>query len=211
MEIKYIEEISSTHNVLSNLIRDDEISKPFLLYAISQTDGIGSRGNSWESEYGNLFLSFSLSSNSLPHDLPVHSASIYFSWIVVEILRSYGSKVCLKWPNDFYIKDKKLGGMITSKIKDFFVVSFGINFKTAKNEYSKLDVDVDICEFVAKLSSKLNNLPSWKHIFSNYELEFSFSQKFFAHIDGKKISLKDAKLLNDGSIEIDSKKVYSLR
>jgi BirA family biotin operon repressor/biotin-[acetyl-CoA-carboxylase] ligase len=54
-------------------------------------------------------------------------------------------------------------------------------------------------------------LPSWKNIFSKYKIEFSFSQRFFAHIDGREVSLKNAILLDDGSINIDDKKVYSLR
>ena len=210
MEIRYVEEISSTHQILSNLIREDEIPNPLALYAGLQTGGVGSRGNAWEGKKGDLFLSFCLPVNSLPEDLPQVSASIYFSWIVLELLRSYGSKVCLKWPNDFYIEDKKLGGMITSKIKNFFIVSFGINF-IPKKEYAGLDVNIDVGKFVIDFTNNLNILPSWKNIFSKYKVEFPFSQNFSANIDGERVSLKSAELLDDGSIKINNRRVYSLR
>jgi len=38
---------------------------------------------------GNLFLSFVVDINSLPSDLPIASASIYFSYIIKEVLSRY--------------------------------------------------------------------------------------------------------------------------
>lgn len=56
---------------------------------------------------GNLFFSFVLKRNDLPSDLQIQSASIYFSYILKEVLALEGSKIWLKWPNDFYIDNKK--------------------------------------------------------------------------------------------------------
>jgi len=50
----------------------------------TQTQGVGSRGNRWESLDGNLFVSFCLSLDALPTDLKVESASIYFSYMLKE-------------------------------------------------------------------------------------------------------------------------------
>lgn len=211
MQIKYVDKISSTHKVLTSLIRDDEINYPIALYAGEQSDAIGSRGNSWECFCGNLFLSVALPTSSLPLDLPAHSTSIYFSQLMLNILREKNSRAYLKWPNDFYIDDSKLGGVITTKIKDFMVISVGLNLKEALPPYTSLDVNIDSDEFVQSFVKVLDFLPSWKHIFSIYKLEFPLSQKFFANVDGKKVPLKDAKLLDDGSIWVENKKVYSLR
>ena len=57
----------------------------------------------------------------------------------------------------------------------------------------------------------LNLKISWKQIFSKYLIEFEKSRVFNTHIDGELTSLRDAILLNDGSIMIKDKKVYSLR
>jgi BirA family biotin operon repressor/biotin-[acetyl-CoA-carboxylase] ligase len=211
LEIHFIDKISSTHTWLCEAVKNGDVRTPFALYAGVQTDGVGSRGNSWNGGEGNLFLSFALPSSELPDDLPHPSVSIYFSWLLLEFLRERGSSVWLKWPNDFYLNDKKLGGTITAKIKDFFVISVGINLSIAKDGYSTLDILLSPHNLVRDFIPSLKNLPLWKHIFSNYKIEFYLSQKFHAHIDDKSVSLAQAVLCPDGSIEIENKKVYSLR
>ncbi|MDR1460330.1 MAG: biotin--[acetyl-CoA-carboxylase] ligase [Campylobacteraceae bacterium] len=211
MEIRFIDEINSTHVWLCNAIKSKDVTEPFALYAKMQSDGVGSRGNTWQGYEGNLFLSFALPSFMLPNDLPHASASIYFSQLLVEFLRQKGSLVRLKWPNDFYLNDKKVGGIITAKIKDFFVISVGMNLAYAKKEHSVLDISITPHELVNDFIPPLRDFPSWKHIFSKYKLEFQFSQNFGIHVEGEYLLLKEAKLCPDGSIEIEGKKVYSSR
>jgi BirA family biotin operon repressor/biotin-[acetyl-CoA-carboxylase] ligase len=211
LEIHFIDEIGSTHVWLCNAVKNGDITKPFALYAKTQNDGIGSRGNAWQGYEGNLFLSFALPSCLLPDDLPHASTSIYFSQLLVEFLRQRGSLVQLKWPNDFYLNDKKIGGTITAKIKDSFVISIGMNLKYADKEYGALDIEITPHELVDNFIPSLKVFPSWKQIFSKYKLEFQFSQKFCVHVDDKLVSLAHAKLHPDGSIEIEGKKVYSSR
>jgi BirA family biotin operon repressor/biotin-[acetyl-CoA-carboxylase] ligase len=211
LEIHFIDEISSTHTWLCDAVKNGDISEPFALYAKIQNDGIGSRGNSWQSYEGNLFLSFALPAHLLPDDLPHASTTIYFSQLLVEFLRQKGSLVRLKWPNDFYLDDKKIGGALSAKIKNFFVFSVGINLKLASKEHGVLDIEITPKELVENFIPSLKDFPSWKQIFSKYKLEFQFSQKFCVHIDDKLVSLAQARLHPDGSIEIEGKKVYSLR
>ncbi|MFW3328905.1 biotin--[acetyl-CoA-carboxylase] ligase, partial [Aliarcobacter butzleri] len=52
---------------------------------------------------------------------------------------------------------------------------------------------------------------SWKQIFSDFKIEFEKSKKFQTTIDNQKISLESAILNDDGSIQINNKKVFSLR
>lgn len=211
MEIVYIDKIDSTHKMLCEAIRNQKINSNIAIFADTQTKGVGSRGTSWSSDSGNLFMSFSISSKTLPEDLPQSSVSIYFAWQILNFLRNKGSKLWLKWPNDFYLDEKKIGGIIATKINDFIIVSVGINIKNAKKEYGVLDVLMTPKEFMHGFIPTLKTLPSWKHIFSNYKLEFHLSKRFFAHIDGEKTPLLNAKLCQDGSIEIKNKKVFSLR
>ncbi|MDR0579979.1 MAG: biotin--[acetyl-CoA-carboxylase] ligase, partial [Campylobacteraceae bacterium] len=78
-------------------------------------------------------------------------------------------------------------------------------------EHGILDVPMSSHELVNNFIPSLKIFPSWKQIFSKYKLEFQFSQNFCVHIDGKPVSLAQARLHPDGSIEIEGKKVYSLR
>ncbi|MDR0761670.1 MAG: biotin--[acetyl-CoA-carboxylase] ligase [Campylobacteraceae bacterium] len=211
MEIHFIDSIGSTHQWLCEAIKNGDIVPPFALYAGKQTQGVGTRGNEWKSGDGNLYLSFALLASVIPDDVPQASISIYFSQLLLEFLRQRGSLVRLKWPNDFYLNHKKIGGMLTAKIKENFVISVGINLRTSLKEYATLDIALTPKELTEGFMEYTKIFPSWKQIFSKYKLEFEFSQNFGVHIEGKYLSLKEAKLCPDGSIEINNKKVYSLR
>ena len=131
MEISFIDECGSTQEVLVNAIKSGRIAPPFALVAARQTAGTGSRGNEWISRSGNLHFSFAISASELPNDLPTSSASIYFAFLMREFLSELGSLVWLKWPNDFYLNEKKTGGVITTKICENFVCGIGLNLAAA--------------------------------------------------------------------------------
>jgi len=122
MDIVYLDEIDSTHRYLKEYIKENGFKIPIAVVTQNQTNGIGSRENSWYGMQGNLFFSFVLSKDFLPNDLKIESASIYFSYVLKEILTKYGSCVWLKWPNDFYLDDKKIGGTITTFIMIYYFV-----------------------------------------------------------------------------------------
>jgi BirA family transcriptional regulator, biotin operon repressor / biotin---[acetyl-CoA-carboxylase] ligase len=94
------------------------LQAPVCVGAFSQTDGKGSRGNDWIGHTGNLFISLPISRFAFPKDLKLESSSIYMAFLMKELLASMGSKIWLKWPNDFYLYDKKIGGAVTNLIGD---------------------------------------------------------------------------------------------
>ena len=211
MEIQYIDNIASTHQWLLENVKLKKIYPPYALYAGEQYDGVGSRGNTWSGNRGNLFFSFCVEEKQLPNDLPPSSVSIYFAWIMREVLFSKGSKIWLKWPNDFYLENKKIGGVITAKVGSVLIGSMGINIASCPEEFDILDIKESPKSLVDAYISELSKKNSWKQIFSKYKIEFQNSRHFSFHMDGKKVSLADAILCEDGSIEIENKKVYSLR
>jgi len=214
LEIIYLKETSSTHKVLIKKLLDKSLKPPIALSADVQKNGVGSFENSWEGMDGNLFLSFSVHLNTLPDDIPKHSFSIYFSYILKELLEELGSKVFLKWPNDFYIGDKKVGGTITKVINgDILVCSIGINLKNSPQKFEIIDINVDKIALIEAYFLKLKEDILWKYIFIKYKIEFEKSRDFLYYDkrEKKKISLKDAKLKKDGSIELNKREVYSLR
>lgn len=211
MKITYLSQVDSTQTYLKEQIRQNNLTIPHGVVADIQTSGIGSRGNSWTSQKGNLFLSFALSLDDLPEDLPLESASIYFAYLLKETLSDMKSQVWLKWPNDFYIDDLKIGGMITNISKKALICGVGLNIITSPDGFAKLDIEVQREEILENFLKKIENNFSWKQIFSKYELEFYKSQKFFTHKNNLKISLKDATLQSDGSIISNGERIYNLR
>lgn len=221
MEIFFLDSVDSTHTYLKEYIKKNNYSKPTAIVSYNQTNGTGSRNNKWEGKKGNLFFSFVLDKSLLPKDLPLSSTSIYFSFLLKEILTNNGSKVWLKWPNDFYIDNKKIGGTITNLSGELFYCGIGLNLKKVTNEFGFLDIDFEekfLKDYFALIDSKI----SWKRIFSKFLVEFEKSRQFKTTINNQngipldeysfeKKELKHAILNTDGSISIDNKKVYSLR
>ena len=211
MKIIKLKEIDSTHRYIKDYITENGYTEPLCVLCDYQTQGIGSRGNSWLGKEGNLFFSFVVDSSFLPQDLPLQSSSIYFSFILKNVLKELDSKVWLKWPNDFYLDDKKIGGTITTVSKNLLYCGIGINLKEVSNDFGKLDITINIDNMLKNYFFNLEKKIFWKQIFSEFKVEFQYSKKFQATIDNQKISLENVMLNEDGSIQVNNKKVFSLR
>lgn len=211
METIYLNKVASTHTYLQNYIKQNGYTKPTAVITQNQTNGIGSRDNKWIGEKGNLFFSFVLDVKNLPKDLSLSSASIYFSFLLKEILQSKGSKVWIKWPNDFYLKNKKIGGTITNLKNNLLYCGIGLNLNNINNEYASLDIEFKLKEYLELFFLEISKQKNWKQIFSKYLIEFENSRTFKVTIDNSKTSLQNAVLNSDGSITLDNKKVFSLR
>ncbi|MDP1785134.1 MAG: biotin--[acetyl-CoA-carboxylase] ligase [Sulfuricurvum sp.] len=211
MEIFWLEEIESTQTYLIDALKTKALTAPVCVGAVSQTHGSGSRGNAWIGEEGNLFISVAINRSQLPNDLKLESSSIYFAFIMKELLNRLGSKVWLKWPNDFYLDDQKLGGVITNLVGDCLVCGIGINLSSAPLNFSKIDIPITSQQLTNYYILELKKFPSWKQIFSKFELEFERSKSFTTHTHQAIIGLKDAVLLDDGSLECNGQRIFSLR
>ncbi len=211
MEILYFNELKSTQTFLIDSILHKRVSPPIAVITKRQTGGVGSRDNSWEGGEGNLFFSFAIDLDDLPSDLPIGSASIYFSFIMKEILKEFVDDIWLKWPNDLYYKKSKIGGTITKKIDNILVCGMGINLKKNSNSYKALNINIEPDFLLKSYIDKLKKPLDWKQVFSKYAIEFKRSKKVSTHIQGEYKSLENAVLSEDGSLIINNKRVYSLR
>ena len=212
LQIIYLDTINSTQKYLKEKIASNELKAPVCVSSDIQTNGVGSRNNEWISQKGNLFFSFALPLSVLSKDLKLASASIYFSYILKELLCEFGSKVWIKWPNDFYIDDKKIGGVITNVVGDIIICGIGLNLKKSPKNHSSLDIILDRKKLLELYCTNIEKKVLWKQVFSKYKLEFYRNQDFFTHNSkGQRVSLRDAKINDDGSLNIDGERIYSLR
>jgi len=211
LRIEYLESVDSTQTYLKKLLQEKKIQTPYAVVSKVQTNGRGSRDNSWIGLEGNLFLSFTLSLKDLPEDMKLESASIYFAYILKETLQEFGSQVWLKWPNDFYINNFKIGGMITNIIAENLVCGVGINVIANPDGFEKLDINISIEKLLNLYFKNIEKRSQWKQIFSKYKLEFQRSQNFSTHKNGLKFSLGNAVLNDDGSIVVNGERIYSSR
>ena len=109
-DIIWLDSIDSTNEEAKRHISDiDNLS---VLSAYEQTEGRGQRGNTWSSNAGeNLMFSVVLKS-------PVLMAEDHFALneiaalSVADFLSTYGIKAEIKWPNDIYVGEKKICGIL---------------------------------------------------------------------------------------------------
>lgn len=211
MDILYFDELESTQTYLLEQLNAKRVATPIAILAKQQTKGIGSRDNQWEGGKGNLFFSIAIDLDDLPNDLPLSSASIYFSFIMKEVLKDFSDEIWLKWPNDLYKNEDKIGGTITKKTDTILVCGMGINLQKNENGFEALNLNIEPTKLLEVYLLRLETYPSWKQVFSEYRIEFQRSKHFFTHIEGQYISLENAILWEDGSLIIDNKRVYNLR
>lgn len=209
LEILFHNTLDSTQLEAKRLLKGGKAS-PFCVVADIQTAGVGSRANRWESHHGNLFFSFVIHRNMLPADLVLSSASIYFGFLMKNVLETAGSEVWLKWPNDLYVGGKKVGGIITHVSGENLICGIGVNL-VGGGEYIGLDVKTDKKTLINAYITELKKFPEWKKIFRQFRIEFEQSKRLKTHIDGEEISLENASLECDGSLTINGKRVFSLR
>jgi BirA family biotin operon repressor/biotin-[acetyl-CoA-carboxylase] ligase len=211
VEIHWFESLESTQSYLITELKASKLYAPVCIGASYQTLGKGSRGNNWIGEEGNLFISVAIERSMLPSDLRLESSSIYLAFLMKQLVASLGSTLWLKWPNDFYLGDKKVGGVITNLVGETLVCGIGMNLNSAPEHFAKIEIDITPYNLTKAYSELFKNLPLWKQIFSNYRIEFENSREFFTHDNNEKVALKRAVLLEDGSLECDGQRIFSLR
>ena len=209
MEIVYFDSIDSTQKRLIAHIKARLVQVPVAYFTNHQTAGVGSRENRWIGERGNFFLSFAYS--DFPADLPQTSVAIYVSFLLKEVLARHGSRVWIKWPNDFYLDDRKIGGCVTNKINETYICGIGLNTTFSPRGFGRLDISIQDSVLLEEYFALLESRPSWKEIFSKYALEFHKNKNLTAHVGTKVVSLRDATLAEDGALILDGERIYTLR
>lgn len=100
--------------------------------AVSQTAGRGQRGNTWEASPGlNLTFSLLLRPRTV-RPAEAFAVSMLTSLSIADVLqRHLGREVLIKWPNDIYVDDLKLAGILIensfSSGIDRSIIGVGIN------------------------------------------------------------------------------------
>jgi len=211
LEIYYFNSIPSTQKYLVEAIREGKYSNNIAIVAKNQSQGVGSRNNSWQAKSGDLILSFAIKKSELPSDLPMSSASIYFAFLMKEVLNSFGEKCWLKWPNDIYIKNKKAGGVVTQVVKEFYIVGIGVNMVPREDDFGYCKTEKNVEKVLESYFLLLKKVPKWQEVFSKYRLEFERSKEFTTTINGSKVPINRAILCEDGALMIDNERIYSLR
>jgi len=107
----HLNTVDSTNNYAANLIKTTKVANGTTILTKRQTNGRGQRGNSWQSEEdNNLLLSIIIYPQiPLTH---IHYLTIFVSVALYKTISNYTKNVSIKWPNDIYVGNKKIAGIL---------------------------------------------------------------------------------------------------
>jgi BirA family biotin operon repressor/biotin-[acetyl-CoA-carboxylase] ligase len=124
--VEVLPEIDSSNSELMRRARAGQ-HEPTLLVAERQTAGRGRMGRVWQSQPGDS-LTFSISLPLAPRDWSGLSLAVGLS-----LAESLHPDVGLKWPNDLWLQDRKLGGILVEAAslggRSQVVVGVGLNIR----------------------------------------------------------------------------------
>lgn len=155
---------TSTNTLAMHLISNEAIPEGTVVITDHQSNGRGQRENSWISEpYKNLTFSLIL----YPTWLTIKE-SFYLTIITTiaihEVLETYIRKdIFVKWPNDIYYQNKKIGGILIenlvnkNKVKAS-VIGIGLNVNQTKFNLPHASSLFLACGYEFNLSSLLVQL-----------------------------------------------------
>ena len=154
----YFETIDSTLNIaLDQQFQESSVGK--IVITDNQTSGKGSYNKSWYSEsYKDLTFSIILgSSNNFKQNLIDETCSV-----IVSVLNEYQIEAYQKLPNDIYVRDRKIAGILlsnvqSSKSSNYQALSVGININS-NIELKELDVNAKAnhTSFAKELGKEIN-------------------------------------------------------
>lgn len=198
-----------------------DLGEDIAVFARRQTGGRGTKGRSFASPEGGIYISFIKHYRGLKAE-KAYEVTEDISLSVALTLRAFGVKAEIKWPNDVYVGKKKICGMLTqNEIKNGYVektlCGIGINVNN--------DLPIELDGIATSLKKELGREVDLKSVlftlvynlekFQNVELYPSFSC-----VVGKKVRVfepqKEAyeekvdEILPDGRLKLANGKILSV-
>ena len=129
-----LKQVDSTNTYLKNILSNSKpVTEGTVIMAEDQYAGRGQQQNSWHTEAGkNLTFSLLLKPSFLQVSQQFELNRIVSLGVANALANAANDDVLIKWPNDIYWRDKKLGGILIenivqgSRIKNS-VIGIGLN------------------------------------------------------------------------------------
>ncbi len=141
-KIIHLDKVDSTSNYIKRALEAREIIEGTVVRAGIQTKGKGRAGRVWESPPGGLWFSVLLHPRLPLEEMAL--LSLVFAAGICRGLDKYIEQECkIKWPNDIYLDQKKLAGILleTSSLEEdvYLIVGVGINVNVNRDELGSLN------------------------------------------------------------------------
>ncbi len=210
MRIELLDEVSSTNDYIKRYLGGRE---NVTVSAVRQTGGKGTKGRSFVSEAGGVYLS----ALTFYKGFPAKDAFLVMAHAAVSVCRTaedFGVRPEIKWANDVFVSGRKLSGIliengVAGAFLDYSIVGIGLN---ACNSLAGVeDIAVNLSEAAGKYVSaeeareRLIFHYSEKDTFEDYLSYVSFLGREVEVSEGnERYQAKALRILPDGRLEIES-------
>jgi len=135
-KITQLESVDSTSNYVATAFAQGKIGHGSVILADKQTSGRGQRDSIWQSE-GGLNLLFSIL--IIPDNMSASEGQSVMhctTLALVDLLNTFGVVAKVKWPNDIYVGNRKIAGILienqlTGSRISRSIVGVGLNINQA--------------------------------------------------------------------------------
>jgi BirA family biotin operon repressor/biotin-[acetyl-CoA-carboxylase] ligase len=145
--IRHYEKVSSTNSMASVMLRDEKPAEGTVITAAWQESGRGQKGNNWESEPGKNLLMSVILYPFIVRPENQHVISQMVSLAVADLAGALIPGVKIKWPNDIYVRDDKIAGIL---------IEHSIMGNTISSSVAGIGLNVNQTEFSSALANPVS-------------------------------------------------------
>ncbi len=150
--LKFLPQCESTNDSAIAWIREEVVATPALVLTAYQTHGRGQQNRTWVSVQGNLAATWIFSGPGQTDERAVWAGRLSIATAlaiydtIAQSLGNASENLFVKWPNDIYISNRKVAGVLIETIPgtvcSFGVIGIGINVNKPAGETDPDFVDV---------------------------------------------------------------------
>ncbi len=188
-ELVYKEIVTSTQDIAHELAHNGAANGTVVI-ANEQTKGRGRMQRTWHSQPDDgIWMSV-----ILRPDIPPHQASqltLFTAISIVETLQQFFDlPFKIKWPNDIFVEDKKIAGILTEMkgeldTIDYMIVGIGINVNQSMNDFSE-ELQQKASSLAIESNKHTDRLPLVQQLLRCFETSYdTYQQRGFALIKEK--------------------------
>lgn len=225
-----LDSVDSTNNYSTELVQNNNAFEGTVVVSNQQISGRGQRGNQWESD---PFKNLTFSTIVYPRFISVQErflltkvASLAVTDFLLSLQLISPDKIKIKWPNDIYVGDKKIAGILiettlSGSAITAAIIGIGLNvnqdvFKSAVNPtslkletgktFSLKEILNDFCFFLEGRYLQLKAL-NFTSIHQDYlDRLYLLNRESFFLIKGKKEAAVINGVTTDGKLILYSRK-----
>ncbi|MCE5341686.1 MAG: biotin--[acetyl-CoA-carboxylase] ligase [Planctomycetaceae bacterium] len=116
---------ASTNDIAREYASGGEKNDGLIVLSEHQTAGKGRRGNKWfDGKHKSILCSILIFENKITPDMMAIIAAVACAKAIDKCGRHQAK---IKWPNDVFVNDKKLAGILIEKKAKYYIIGIGIN------------------------------------------------------------------------------------